>query len=39
MRSFINDKTLNSGGIIIGVKGTMKTITMQLEQETEVGQT
>ena len=29
-----NDKTANSGGIIIAVKDTMKTITMQLKQET-----
>ena len=33
-----NGKTSNSGGIIISVKDTMKTITMQLKQETEVGQ-
>ena len=34
-----NDKTSNSGGIIIAVKDTMKKITMQVKQETEVGQT
>ena len=34
-----NDKTSNSGGIIIAVKDTLKTITMQVKQETEVGQT
>ena len=38
MRQYI-DKTSNSGGIIIAVKDTMKTITMQAKQETEVGQT
>ena len=34
-----NDKTSNSGGILIAVKDTLKTITMQVKQETEVGQT
>lgn len=34
-----NDETSNSEGIITAVKDTMKTITMQLKQETEVGQT
>ena len=34
-----NDKTLNSGGILITVKDTLKTITMPVAQETEVGQT
>ena len=34
-----NDKTSNSGGILIAVKDTFKTITMQVKQETEVGQT
>ena len=34
-----NDKTSNSGGIIIAVKDTMKTITMQVKQEAQVGQT
>ena len=33
-----NDKTSNSGGILIAVKDTLKTITMQVKQETEVGQ-
>ena len=33
-----NDKTSDSGGIIVAVKDTMKTITMQVKQETEVGQ-
>ena len=28
-----NDKTSNSGGIIITVKDTVKTITMQVKQE------
>ena len=32
-----NDETSNSEGIITTVKDTMKTITMQLKQETEVG--
>ena len=31
---FRNDKTSNSGGIIITVKDTVKTITMQVKQET-----
>ena len=34
-----NDKTSNSGRIIIVVKSTIKKITMQVKQETEVGQT
>ena len=34
-----NDETSNSEGIITAVKDTMKTITMQLKQETEVGKT
>ena len=34
-----NEKTPNSGRIIISIKNTMKTITMQVKQETEVGQT
>ena len=34
-----NDKTSNSGGILIAVKDTLKTVTMQVNQETEVGQT
>ena len=33
-----NDKISNSGGILIAVKDTLKTITMQVKQETEVGQ-
>ena len=33
-----NDKTSNSGGIIIAVKDTVKTVTMQVMLETEVGQ-
>ena len=33
-----NDTTSNSGGILIAVKDTLKTITMQVMQETEVGQ-
>ena len=31
---FRNDKTSNSGGIMITVKDTVKTITMQVKQET-----
>ena len=34
-----NEKTSNSGGIIIAVEETMKTKTMQVKQETEVDQT
>ena len=34
-----NDKTSNGGGIIIAVKDTVKTITMQVKEETEVQQT
>ena len=34
-----NDKTSNSGVTIIAVKDKMKTITMQVKQEAEVGQT
>ena len=34
-----NDKTSNSGGIMITAKDTLKTITMQVAQKTEVGQT
>ena len=34
-----NNKTSNSGGIIIAVKDTLNTIIVQVEQETEVGQT
>ena len=34
-----NEKTPNSERIIISIKNTMKTITMQVKQETEVGQT
>ena len=33
-----NDKTSNSGGILIAVKDTLKTTTMQVKQETDVGQ-
>ena len=33
-----NDKISNSGGILIAVKDTLKTITMQVKQETEIGQ-
>ena len=36
--TYRNDKTSNSGGILIAVKDTLKTITMQVKQETEVGQ-
>ena len=32
-----NYKTWNSGGIMIAVKDTLKTITMQVKQKTEVG--
>ena len=34
-----NDKTSNSGGIVVTVEDTMKIITMQVKEETEVGQT
>ena len=34
-----NDKTSNSGGILIAVKDTLKIITMQVKEKTEVGQT
>ena len=34
---YCNDETSNSEGIIIAIKDAMKTITMQLKQETEVG--
>ena len=34
-----NDKTSNSGGIVATVEDTMKIITMQVKEETEVGQT
>ena len=34
---YCHDETSNSEGIIIAVKDAMKTITMQLKQETEVG--
>ena len=33
-----NDKTYNSGGIIIAVHDTVKTISMEVRQESEVGQ-
>ena len=33
-----NGKTSNSGGVITTVKDTLKTITMQVKQETEVRQ-
>ena len=33
-----NDKTSNSGGIVATVEDTMKIITMQVKEETEVGQ-
>ena len=34
-----NDKTSNSGGILIAVKDTLKTITMKVKEKTEIGQT
>ena len=34
-----NDKTSNSGGIVVTVEDTMKIITMQVKEETEVRQT
>ena len=37
--SYIGMIRLDSRGMIIAVKDTMKTITMQVKQETEVGQT
>ena len=34
-----NDKTSNSGGILIAVEDTLKTITMKVKEKTEIGQT
>ena len=35
---FRNDNTVNSGGILIAVKDNIKTVTLEVEQEQEVGQ-